>query len=869
MSLLVARRRLVRVLAAAWIALGLIGLYSYLDNYWVTRGFAAVVRDRGVRPGRLQWVHFYSPALHRQADYLVYLPTGYDPARRYPVFYLLHGMPGRPTAYIGIVHIDARLDNLIRAGDVPPMILVFPDGRIDGDVFSDSEWANTSAGRYEDYLLDVVRDVDRRFPTIANRDARVIAGYSAGALGALNVTLHHLQVFASFEAWSGPFAEDRSGVFAHATRAEVAHYSPLEYVPGLVSEFIRYPVQGFLYGGRSDFDSRHLPEMGAELAAAGAAVQWTFYPGGHDFQLWNGHVNQMLILAGRYLTTPPPPDHPRHSRARLRATRHHRHAAHHISPRPRNPGTRHRATAAAGQKPSPATTTTAVPLPTAAGLVAVAGLAEGGALGLTVGLILALVSAAAINLGFLLQQRGLVRDAARARGMKELVRTALRSPTWLAGQSLGWLGFAVQILAVAVAPLSVVQAFAAGGLALSVPLAAAFFGHRVTRRQTVAVLLTAAGLASLPLGLSNAKDHLETGALIACSAGAAAAAAILCILRAPAIRAIAAGIFYGVADAAIKAVSVTWGPHGAGALVSGWTLVALLGTLGGFLAFQASLRDGDAITEISLMNALAAVTALASALLAFGESLGGSGTVVAWHAVAITLVLGCIPPLATAQVEMAAPTSRRHPHLAGTFGFAMPPSLASAARAAAHALLAAVAVVAAVLAGVGWLYALRGFGWFAVGTHIGDALPLLQLAGTDAQPLLRIALAWIGAGLVAGLALRRVARPWRVLIAGGAALIILLLAAQASYALARNLNFAHILWSRSPGLGPWVEAVLFAASSCLPARSRASDRGATALAMEQVSAIRSMQALARGPQVGEAMPAPAPTKRRQPAATAH
>ena len=30
----------------------------------------------------------------------VYLPPGYDPSRRYPVVYLLHGMPGSPTEYL-------------------------------------------------------------------------------------------------------------------------------------------------------------------------------------------------------------------------------------------------------------------------------------------------------------------------------------------------------------------------------------------------------------------------------------------------------------------------------------------------------------------------------------------------------------------------------------------------------------------------------------------------------------------------------------------------------------------------------------------------------------------------------------------------
>jgi enterochelin esterase-like enzyme len=615
-----------RLLALAWVLVGLVGLYSYLENYWVTRGFAAVKRHRGVRPGRLLWVRFYSPALERAADYLVYLPTGYDPARRYPVFYLLHGMPGRPQAYIRIASLDARLDNLIRAGRVPPMIAVFPDGRINGRTLSDSEWANTSSGRYEDYVLDVVRDVDARFSALDDRDARVIAGYSAGATGALNITLHHLPAFASFEAWSGPFVESRSGVFAHATSAQIAYYSPLDYARHLGSQLVRYPLQGFLYGGRADFDSRQLPRMAAELRADGAAIAWRFYPGGHDWQLWNAHLDQMLILAGRYVLTPPPPPRPRtiakrrtgHLRRRAAQGRRGRHAA---------------------------TAATIAPMGDL--------LAPGRTFTLTVGLLLALWSAAAINVGFLLQQRGLRRDGAGATGARQLARAALGSRSWLAGQAVGWLGFAAQIAAVAIAPLALVQAFAAGGLALSVPLAAGLFGHRVSRRQAAAVLLTAAGLASLPLALGARRDHLQPGTLIAWSAVATVVAIALARLRSPALRAIAAGVFYGVADGAIKAVAVGWHAHGADALLSGWTLTALVGTFAGFLAFQAALRAGEAVAAISLMNALATLVALGCGMLAFAESIGRSPLVAGAHTLAVLLVLACLPALAAAQTEMA------------------------------------------------------------------------------------------------------------------------------------------------------------------------------------------------------------------------
>ena len=69
---------------------------------------------RGAHKGRLVAVNFESQALGRDADYLAYLPPGYDPLhRRYPVYYLLHGSPGRPKVFVDIASMGLRMDNLI------------------------------------------------------------------------------------------------------------------------------------------------------------------------------------------------------------------------------------------------------------------------------------------------------------------------------------------------------------------------------------------------------------------------------------------------------------------------------------------------------------------------------------------------------------------------------------------------------------------------------------------------------------------------------------------------------------------------------------------------------------------------------------
>jgi hypothetical protein len=142
----------------------------------------------------------------------------------------------------------------------------------------------------------------------------------------------------------------------------------------------------------------------------------------------------------------------------------------------------------------------------------------------------------------------------------------------------------------------------------------------------------------------------------------------------------------------------------------------------------------------------------------------------------------------------------------------VPRPLVAAAAGAGGALV----VFVSLLSGYGWLYVLRGVGWFATGPRVGDSLPLLQLAAFDGQPLLRVVVAWVLAGLIAGVALMRVRPVRRAGLAGGLSLVLLLVASQAAYALARNLRFSHVIFSRRPGFGPLLEGLLFAAACALP-----------------------------------------------------
>ena len=155
----------------------------------------------------------------------VYLPPGFSRAHRYPVVYLLHGLPGGPTSYVYSLRLAAAADSLVSRGEVRPFIAVAPpagpNDRRPG--YYEGEWA----GPWETYLVDdVVPWVDTSLPTIDTPRGRTIGGLSAGAFGAVSIGLRHPGLFGTLESWSGYFRPFADGPLAHASRAQLDAHDP-------------------------------------------------------------------------------------------------------------------------------------------------------------------------------------------------------------------------------------------------------------------------------------------------------------------------------------------------------------------------------------------------------------------------------------------------------------------------------------------------------------------------------------------------------------------------------------------------------------------------------------------------------------------
>ena len=270
---------------------------------------------------------------------------------------------------------------------------------------------------------------------------------------------------------------------------------------------------------------------------------------------------------------------------------------------------------------------------------------------LPVGILLALGCALATNVGFLYKHRGVC--AAPAVDIRRPLRTAIslwRSRWFALGMAVAIGGWLFHVGALAMAPLSTVQAVLAGGIVLLAITAERMFGVRVGRRQWIGLALTALGLALLGLTLPaihGAHSKFSLPGMIAFEGALVAAGTVLIMgrqLGAPAehhgyMLGAAAGILFGVSDIAIKAISGTIGSAGILALLSPWTALAGAASIASFYASAKSLQDGEPVPVIAVTGSAANVAGIVGGILVFGDPVSADPMALAAQCLAFCLVL--------------------------------------------------------------------------------------------------------------------------------------------------------------------------------------------------------------------------------------
>ena len=188
----------------------------------VTKPSAFRVQSAFLVPGHQSWElqdvphgtvhhHEYTSAIvKRTSDYYVYTPPNYDPGKKYPVLYLLHGYSDEADAWTSFGKANTILDNLIAAGKAKPMVVVMPLG------YGDMEMIRRGWIAWQDPALvarnfqlfgqalyrEVMPRVTAEYSLSPDRNDHALAGLSMGGAETLLIGLNHPQDF----AWIGAFS---------------------------------------------------------------------------------------------------------------------------------------------------------------------------------------------------------------------------------------------------------------------------------------------------------------------------------------------------------------------------------------------------------------------------------------------------------------------------------------------------------------------------------------------------------------------------------------------------------------------------------------------------------------------------------------
>jgi drug/metabolite transporter (DMT)-like permease len=283
-----------------------------------------------------------------------------------------------------------------------------------------------------------------------------------------------------------------------------------------------------------------------------------------------------------------------------------------------------------------------------------------------IGIGLAVAVALLTNLASLLKHRGCQR-ARPVRISRPLasIQGLAGSPWFVAGWGLAAVAWLVHVAALSLAPISLVQAVLAGGAVTIAVIAQRLFGDSVERRQWLALILGAAGLALLAATLPHLRGtHSDfslaaissfEGGLVLVAAGIALGhrAGRIAARRGVSL-AVLAGLLFALSGIAIK--GLTGGASGSWPLIA--SLVVLTVGCGALAQFStvAALQSGGAIETIGLMGLVANAAQIVGGVLVFGDPVSPSPFGIALQATAFGMV--CVSALlmpSSAASQVASP----------------------------------------------------------------------------------------------------------------------------------------------------------------------------------------------------------------------
>ena len=278
-------------------------VYQIRDVASVTNVFiiggdrADLYKVNKVPHGSVSKVWYHSDVLDLDRRLTVYTPAGYETSgKRYPVFYLLHGMGGDENAWSELGRTAQIMDNLIAQGKAKPMIVVMTNGNAAleaapgesslGFTAPSMNLPKTMEGSFETAFPEVVKFIDKTYRTQANKKGRAIAGLSMGGFHSMHISKQYPDMF------------NYVGLFSAAIMPGKDVKSPIydDLEGKLKTQFAKKPALYWIGIGTTDFLYKANEDYRKLLDEKG--YKYTYYETGegHIWKNWRIYLTEFAPL---------------------------------------------------------------------------------------------------------------------------------------------------------------------------------------------------------------------------------------------------------------------------------------------------------------------------------------------------------------------------------------------------------------------------------------------------------------------------------------------------------------------------------------------------------------------------------------------
>ena len=241
-----------------------------------------------------------------------------------------------------------------------------------------------------------------------------------------------------------------------------------------------------------------------------------------------------------------------------------------------------------------------------------------------VGLVLALASTTLVSLSYLREHSAVSElPALSLRRPLASLRLLLTNRRWLGGFALETCGFGLYLAALALAPLTLVQSVAAGGIGILAVGSARVTHRRLSGRERAGAVIATVGLLALAISLSSGSEPSSRGSTVAIVVwlGASEVLALVTLafgrpLLGAASNGIAGGLLFAAGDISTKVLT-----QGGVRLLFALPMIA--GYVLGTSLLQIGYQSGEALTVAGPATILTNALPIAAGTVLLGESVPG------------------------------------------------------------------------------------------------------------------------------------------------------------------------------------------------------------------------------------------------------